>query len=98
MLNYFTGIITRQSGFKRKPDPEAFIYLIEKYKLNKSTTMVIGDRYWEIIGGKAAGIKTCLYNTNNISLNATPDFYLESLKNLLDVVNKFEKQYSYNMY
>lgn len=86
MLCYFTEVITKQNRFKRKPDPEAFIYLIEKHKINKSTAMVIGDRECEILGGKAAGIKTCLYNTNNISLNVKPDFYLESLKNLLDIV------------
>lgn len=86
MLRYFTEVITKQNGFKRKPDPEAFIYLIEKYKINKSTAVVIGDRECEILGGKAAGIKTCLYNTNNISLNAAADFYLDSLKNLLELI------------
>jgi FMN phosphatase YigB (HAD superfamily) len=49
--------------------------------------MVIGDIECEILGGKAAGIKTCLYNTNNISLDIAPDFCLDSLKNLLRVVN-----------
>jgi phosphoglycolate phosphatase-like HAD superfamily hydrolase len=84
---YFTEVITKKSAFKRKPGPEAFIYLIEKYNINKSTAMVIGDRECEMIGGKTVGIKTCLHNTNNISLDVAPDFCLDSLKNLLSIVN-----------
>lgn len=86
MQHYFTEVITKQYGFKRKPDPEGFLYLIEKYKINKSTALVIGDRECEILAGKAAGIKTCLYNTNNIELIDTPDFYIDSLKKLVDII------------
>ncbi|MFL0248196.1 HAD-IA family hydrolase [Candidatus Clostridium stratigraminis] len=87
MLNYFTEVITKKYGFKRKPDPEAFLYLIEKYNINNNTALAIGDREFEILGGKAAGIKVCLYNTNNVSFTETPDFYIESLKKLIDIIN-----------
>ncbi|HYE09633.1 MAG TPA: HAD-IA family hydrolase [Patescibacteria group bacterium] len=87
MLSYFTEVITKRYEFKRKPDPEGFEYLIEKYNINKSTALVIGDRECEILGGKAVGIKTCLYNTNNVSLTHFPDFYIDSLKNLVDIIN-----------
>ena len=66
MEDYFTEIITKKYGFKRKPDPEAFLYLIEKYKIDRSSALVIGDRECEILGAKAAGIRMCLYNTNNV--------------------------------
>lgn len=87
MMCYFTEIITKQYGFKRKPDPEAFIYLIEKYQINKRTALVIGDRECEVLGGKAAGIRTCLYDTNNVSLTEVPDYNIDSLKNLVDMLN-----------
>lgn len=86
MQGYFTEVVTRENAFKRKPDPEAFVYLIEKYSIDKDKAMVIGDRECEILGGKAAGIKTCLYNTSNISLDAAPDYCIDSLKSLLDIV------------
>jgi phosphoglycolate phosphatase-like HAD superfamily hydrolase len=87
MMCYFTEVITKQYGFNRKPDQEAFMYLIEKYQINKSTALVIGDRECEILGGKAVGIRTCLYNTNNISLTIASDFYIDSLKDLIDIIN-----------
>ncbi|OPJ56629.1 HAD-IA family hydrolase [Clostridium oryzae] len=92
MKCYFTEIITKQYGFKRKPDPEAFVYLIEKYEINKSTALVIGDRECEILGGKAAGIKTCLYNINNISISIKSDFYIDSLKDLVNIVGQADTQ------
>ena len=86
MLDYFTEVITRKYGFKRKPDPEGFVYLMEKYKIDRSTALVVGDREYEILGGKAVGIKTCLYNTNNISFTHTPDFCIGSLKDLVNII------------
>jgi HAD superfamily hydrolase (TIGR01509 family) len=87
MRQHFTEIVTKQYGFKRKPDPEAFIYLIEKYKINKGSAMVIGDRECEILGGKSAGINTCLYNTNNIESSTEPDFYIESLEEIINIID-----------
>lgn len=87
MLRYFIEVITKINGFKRKPDPEAFLFLIDKYKINKSKSMVIGDRECDILGGQSVGIKTCFYNTNDASLKVAPDFYLNSLKDLLAIIN-----------
>ena len=42
--NLFTEILTSQSGFARKPDPEAAMYLMEKYGLEPEKTYYIGDR------------------------------------------------------
>lgn len=86
MISYFIEVITKQYGFRRKPDPEAFLYLINKYQINKNTALVVGDRECEILSGKAIGIKTCLYNTNNISLTVAPDFYIDSLKDLIHII------------
>lgn len=45
---YFTEILTSQSGFARKPSPEAATYLIDKYHLNPEQTYYIGDRTLDI--------------------------------------------------
>jgi HAD superfamily hydrolase (TIGR01549 family) len=86
MLEYFTEIVTKHHGFKRKPDPEAFMYLINKYSIDKSTALVVGDRDFEILGGKAAGVKVCLYNTNNVEITETPDFNVSSLSDLIEII------------
>ena len=45
---YFTEFLTSQSGFARKPSPEAATYLISKYHLKPDRTYYIGDRTLDI--------------------------------------------------
>ena len=46
--SYFTEILTSQSGFARKPSPEATTYLLDKYQLNPEKTYYIGDRTLDV--------------------------------------------------
>lgn len=46
--SFFTEILTSQSGFARKPDPEAARYLMKKYGLEPENTYYIGDRSLDI--------------------------------------------------
>jgi phosphoglycolate phosphatase-like HAD superfamily hydrolase len=57
MLECFEEIGTRHNGFKKKPDPEGFIYFIEKYHMDKGTVLAVGDRDCDILGAKEANIK-----------------------------------------
>ena len=45
---YFTEILTSQSGFERKPSPEAATYLLDKYQLDPEKTYYIGDRTLDV--------------------------------------------------
>lgn len=56
----FTEVITSEQSFARKPSPEAINYLIDKYALIKSETVMIGDRPLDIEAGKNAGVATLL--------------------------------------
>lgn len=56
IADYFTEVLTSQSGFKRKPSPEALHYLMAKYNLDRKTTYYIGDRSLDVQAAKSAGI------------------------------------------
>lgn len=87
MLDLFTEIVTKHNGFKRKPHPEAFLYLIEKYHINKDKALIVGDREYEILAAKEAGVRSCLYDTNNIVSNVVPDYNISSLKELENIIS-----------
>ena len=55
---YFTEILTSQSGFARKPSPEAATYLIEKHHLKPEQTYYIGDRSLDIEFAQNSGIQS----------------------------------------
>lgn len=61
MYDYFSGLITREDNFKRKPDPEALLWLLVEYKIDKSEALMIGDRDIDILAAKNAGIDGCYY-------------------------------------
>lgn len=86
MMDCFYEIGTKHKGFKRKPDPEGFIYFTEKYDMNKDRVLAIGDRECDILGAKAANVKTCLYNTNSIETIEKADFTIKSLAELADIL------------
>lgn len=56
--SYFTEILTSQSGFARKPSPEAATYLISKYHLKPERTFYIGDRTLDIDFAQNSGIQS----------------------------------------
>lgn len=58
LASYFTEILTSQSGFARKPSPEAATYFINKYHLNPDRTYYIGDRTLDIDFAQNSGIQS----------------------------------------
>ena len=55
---YFTEILTSQSGFARKPNPEAATYLLDKYQLDPEKTYYIGDRTLDVEFAQNSGIQS----------------------------------------
>ena len=74
---YFAEIVADGDGFPRKPDPSAYLYLHQKYRLD----LVIGDREIDMVPAKILGIRTCLFQ------NAAPgaDFYLSGYEDFFAV-------------
>ena len=56
--SYFTEILISQSGFARKPSPEAATYLLDKYQLDPEKTYYIGDRTLDVEFAQNSGIQS----------------------------------------
>ncbi len=78
LKKYFTEIVTLDDGFRKKPAPDAYQYLHEKYHLD----LVIGDREIDLKPARELGIKTCAFQ--NPDLEA--DFHLADYKDFFQVV------------
>ena len=75
---YFTEILTSQSGFARKPSPEAATYLIDKYHLDPEQTYYIGDRTLDIDFAQNSGIQS-------INFLASPAACNQQIEHLEDI-------------
>ena len=80
---YFTEILTSQSGFARKPSPEAATYLISKYHLKPECTYYIGDRLLDIEFALNSGIKSL----NFLSCNKEGNQQIRALEDIITLLN-----------
>ena len=76
--SYFAEILTSQSGFARKPNPEAATYLINKYHLKPDRTYYIGDRTLDIEFAQNSGIQS-------INFLASPATCNQQIEHLEDI-------------
>lgn len=83
MTGLFEGIYTIENGFKRKPNPEGFDYIIEKFFLLHKETLGVGDRVLDIEAARAAGIDTCFFNSGNSTEKVRANYIIDSLEELL---------------
>jgi HAD superfamily hydrolase (TIGR01509 family) len=61
MAGFFSGCITREDGYPRKPDPSLFAAALTVFGLKPEETLTVGDREIDVQAGRAAGIFSCLF-------------------------------------
>ncbi|HFI0791365.1 TPA: HAD-IA family hydrolase [Streptococcus suis] len=83
IAHHFTEILTSDSGFARKPSPEALLFLIEKYGLDKENTYYIGDRLLDVETAVNAGIHSINLQIDGVEQNW-------KIEKLVDIKEKFE--------
>ena len=86
--SYFDEILTSESGFARKPDPDALEYLIRTHKLDPQRTYYVGDRQLDMACAKNAGISGILLRRpGDIDVaDGTEDYIVSDLMQIADIV------------
>ena len=79
----FTEILTSQSGFARKPNPEAANYLLDKYQLDPESTYYIGDRTLDVEFAQNSGIQSINFLESSFEGN-------QKIQVLADIPHIFE--------
>lgn len=85
---YFEEIVGPERNFARKPDPEAINYLVDKYQMPKNQTVMIGDRFMDVLAGNAAGIASCFFDNEQLLNDVPADFVCRSPKEILTLLEK----------
>ena len=63
LLAFFSGMVTSDDGFPRKPAPDSCLHLLGRYGIEPGAAVMIGDRPLDIAAGHGAGMRTCLLDT-----------------------------------
>ncbi|BCA85651.1 phosphoglycolate phosphatase [Enterococcus saigonensis] len=86
LTDFFIEIVGEENRFARKPSPEALLYLVGKYELQKSQTVMIGDRLLDIAAGQNAGLKTCFFDNENLLKNIAADYHATDFQQLQNLI------------
>ncbi len=86
MEDIFDEIVTSEMSLKRKPNPDSYLYLIEKYNLDISQVIAIGDRDCDIEAANRASIHSCRINNNLCENKFAADFEINELMELVDIL------------
>jgi HAD superfamily hydrolase (TIGR01509 family) len=57
----FGDIIDADHDFARKPDPAAFVALLERHELPRAAVLAVGDRSLDVLAAHAAGLQACWF-------------------------------------
>ena len=81
--SFFKEILTSQSGFARKPNPEAARYLMKKYGLEPENTYYIGDRSLDIDFARNSQIQSINFLTSDYQGN----YQMKTLRDIPSVLS-----------
>lgn len=84
IAKYFTAIVDSSNGFPAKPAPDAVEWICKEYNLDKSETVMIGDREIDVLSGKNAGVYGCLF-TKKENPGTAADFVVDDIIKILDI-------------
>lgn len=81
----FNEIVTSQSGFARKPEPDGINYFIDKYNLDRENVYYVGDRTIDMDCAKNAGVNGILYLPGNsyCKPNGSETYIISNLMDIL---------------
>ena len=86
LYDYFSDFITGENSFKRKPDPQALLFLIDKHNMNKKEAIMIGDRDIDILAAKNAGIKACFFSNGQSKESEYADYNIQDFNKLYGII------------
>ena len=85
IYDVFDEIVTSQSGFARKPEPDGINYFVDKYELNRKNVYYVGDRTIDMDCAKNAGVNGILYLPENsyCKPNGSETYMISNLMDIL---------------
>ena len=73
---FFKEVVSSLNGFPRKPAPDALLYLMEKYRLDRERVYYVGDRTLDVDCAGNAGVRSVLYSPSGAG---TADYVVRDL-------------------
>ena len=86
MMKYISGILDSRVKLPRKPNPAGLNYMCEKYNLDRSLCLMVGDRDIDTDCARNAGIAGCLFDPEGYYTDTKADYSVVSLDAVKDIL------------
>ena len=90
ITEYFTTIYGVDRVNRPKPAPDTVLLALKELGISPEESLVVGDTVFDLLMGRNAGCRTCGVTYGNQSreqlLNESPDYLVDSLLELCDIV------------
>lgn len=87
---HFEYIVSREDA-KPKPAPDPIFLLSKKMEIHTDHLLMVGDYKYDIMCGKAAGTRTVLLRYKEyVETEVTPDFEITSIREVIEIVERFQ--------
>lgn len=87
MYKYFSGAVTKEDGFARKPSPDALLHMMKVYNISPESAIMIGDRELDILSAKNAGIAGCLLCETETDKPTQANYTIKNLQELYQILS-----------
>lgn len=84
LKKFFTAFVDSSMNFPAKPAPDAVNYICDTYGLDRSETVMIGDREIDVLSGVNAGCYGCLY-TKKENPETAAHFVVSDISEILHI-------------
>ncbi|KGA95514.1 pyrophosphatase [Alkalihalobacillus alcalophilus ATCC 27647 = CGMCC 1.3604] len=92
---FFDVVVALDHVKKSKPDPEPIDLALEQLGSTREEAIMVGDSHFDILAGKNANMKTAAVawtiKGEEVLRSYNPDFMLEDMRDLLDIVGVTQK-------
>ena len=78
----FEFILDSSYGFPLKPAPDALRFLTQRFALDPTTCLMIGDRPIDALAGQNAGMQGCLWDAEGLFDETGMDYYIKDLSDV----------------
>lgn len=91
LSSYITFVLDSTYNFPNKPDPSALLYLIERFNIDPTTAVMVGDREIDVQAGQNAGIAGCLFDSEGFYPDCRAEYSVKNLAEIRKILNNFPK-------
>ena len=84
---YFSGFVTKEEGYPRKPAPDALEAMLKQYKAAPADAVMIGDRGLDIFAGYNAGMAGILFDPQGLFPEIPTEYQVRSMEQLTALIS-----------